>query len=217
MNGRGSSSGDPAVALVASAQSLARLGNEGTSGNVSARCHEGFLITPSGTPYEQLSADMIVTIENGGRVLGDGRPSSEWRFHHDIYAAQPDVMAVVHTHPTYATALACLGEGLPAFHYEVAFAGGNSVRCADYATFGTQRLSDNVLSALEGRSACLMANHGMLCTGPDLPSALGLTAKLEQLCQVYLQCLAVRPPLILSDEEMDVVLAKFKDYGPRTD
>jgi L-fuculose-phosphate aldolase len=144
--------------------------NRGKSGNVSARWRDGFLVTPSGLAYERTKPADIVFVDAAGTPRGRLAPSSEWRFHHDIYRARPEANAVVHTHSSFATTLACLGREIPAFHYMVAVAGGNSIRCAPYATFGTQQLSDNALAALDGRKACLLANHGMICLGDGLPS-----------------------------------------------
>ena len=202
--------------LVATARSMNDSGlNRGTSGNLSLRDGAGMLITPSGVPYEALDPESIVWVDAEGRP-GEGlRPSSEWRFHHDIYRARPEAGAILHAHPVHCTALACLNRPLPAFHYMVAVAGGRDIRCAPYATFGTQALSDNVLQALDGRRACIMANHGLLCFASTLPQALDLALEIEHLAQTYLATLAVGEPVILDDQEMDRVLLKFADYGPR--
>jgi L-fuculose-phosphate aldolase len=146
-------------------------------------------------------------------VTGPRKPSSEWRMHRDVYRARPAAQAILHAHPVHCAALACLRRPLPAFHYMVAVAGGRDIRCAPYATFGTQDLSDHVLAALEDRRACLMANHGLLCLGSDLRSALALAVEIEALARTYLQCLAVGEPVVLEDAEMERVLEKFKDYG----
>jgi L-fuculose-phosphate aldolase len=204
--------------LITVAREMNRSGlNRGTSGNLSIRSGEGMLITPSGLPYEQLEATDIVYVEDRGeaqpRIDGDGKPSSEWRIHRDVYRARPDALAILHAHPVHSTALACLRKPLPAFHYMVAVAGGRDIRCAEYATFGSQALSDNVLEALNGRRACLMANHGILALASDLAGALSLAQEVEQLARSYLQCLAVGDPVILDDAEMDRVLEKFKSYG----
>lgn len=187
--------------------------NQGTSGNVSARWGEGLLITPSGVPYERLEPDSIVFMDMEGTPRGDLLPSSEWRFHRDILAARPDVGAVVHTHSAFATTLACLGRGIPAFHYMVAAAGGLDIRCAPYATFGTQALSDHALAALDGRAACLLANHGQIATGPNLEKALGLAVEVESLAGMYWRAMQIGEPVLLDAEEMAVVLEKFKSYG----
>ncbi len=187
--------------------------NQGTSGNVSARWGEGLLITPSGVPYERLEPDSIVFMDMEGTPRGGLLPSSEWRFHRDILAARPDVGAVVHTHSAFATTLACLGRGIPAFHYMVAAAGGLDIRCAPYATFGTQALSDHALAALDGRAACLLANHGQIATGPNLEKALALAVEVESLAGMYWRALQIGEPVLLDAEEMAVVLEKFKSYG----
>jgi len=193
--------------------------NRGTSGNLSVRCGDGMRITPSGIAYEELGPEDIVHVGPivDSRPVFDGtrKPSSEWRIHRDVYLARPDVQAILHAHPVHATSLACLRRPLPAFHYMVAVAGGRDIRCAGYATFGSQALSDRVLEALENRRACLMANHGILVTARDPASALALAQEIEQLAQSYLECLAVGEPVVLDDAEMDRVLEKFKTYGSR--
>jgi len=187
--------------------------NQGTSGNLSVRMDGGFLITPSGMDYAELAPEDIVAMNLKGEWGGSIKPSSEWRFHRDIYRHRADARAILHAHPVFCATLACLGRPIPAFHYMVAVAGGRDIRCAAYATFGTQELSDQVLSALTDRKACLMANHGLVCLEQDLPRALALAIEIEQLAQVYQQCLALGEPVILGDEEMETVLEKFKDYG----
>jgi L-fuculose-phosphate aldolase len=202
--------------LVATARAMNESGlNLGTSGNLSLRAGDGMLITPSGVPYPELGPGDVVFVDTEGRSEGGLRPSSEWRFHLDIYRARPEAAAIVHEHPVHCTALACLNRPLPAFHYMVAVAGGRDIRCAPYATFGTQELSDHVLAALDGRRACLMANHGLLCFSSSLARALDLALQIEHLAESYLACLAVAEPVVLDDEEMDRVLLKFEDYGPR--
>jgi len=190
--------------------------NQGTSGNVSVRSQSGFLITPSGLDMAALTAADMVVLDMNGEVLGAGRPSSEWRFHRDIYAAFPAAEAVVHAHSPFAVALACLRRDIPSFHYMVAMAGGMDIRCAAYATFGTQALSDAVLRALQDRRACLMANHGLVAWGRSLPAALALAREVEALCSQYLRACQVGEPVLLSAEEMQEVLEKFKDYGNQT-
>lgn len=189
--------------------------NRGTSGNLSLRDGDGMLVTPSGVPYDDLGPGDIVRVDRDGVSEGKLRPSSEWRFHHDIYRARPEAGAILHAHPAHCTALACLRRPLPAFHYMVAVAGGRDIRCAPYATFGSQALSDHVLAALEGRRACLMANHGLVCFAGDPPAALDLALEIEHLAQSYLACLAAGEPVVLDDAEMERVLLKFADYGPR--
>lgn len=187
--------------------------NLGTSGNLSLRHGAGMLITPAAQPYQGMCAEDIVAVDADGGAQGRHPPSSEWRFHLEIYRRQPQAGAVVHTHSTHATALACLGRGIPAFHYEVALAGGRDIRCAGYATFGTEALSINVAAALEGRRACLIAHHGQVCHGPDLPAALALAQKVEQLAQMYLLCLQVGEPATLDEAEMARVAAQYGRYG----
>jgi L-fuculose-phosphate aldolase len=204
--------------LIVTAREMNRSGlNRGTSGNLSVRSGEGMLITPSGLPYDTLGEDDIVYLEDGGdeqpNSAGQRKPSSEWRIHRDVYRARPDAQAILHAHPAYSMALACLRRPLPAFHYMVAVAGGRDIRCAEYATFGSQALSDHVLQALENRRACLMANHGIIALAGDLAGALSLALEIEQLACSYLQCLAAGEPVLLDDAEMDRVLEKFKTYG----
>ncbi|MCP5278344.1 MAG: class II aldolase/adducin family protein [Thiobacillus sp.] len=187
--------------------------NQGTSGNVSAHSQDGFVITPSGRDMTYLEARDMVMLDMDGQAPEGQKPSSEWRFHRDIYAAFPDARAVVHAHSPFAVALACLRRDIPPFHYMVAMAGGTDIRCAPYATFGTQALSDAVIAALEGRRACLMANHGLVAWGKSLDSALALAMEVEALCGQYLRCLQVSAPVLLTAEEMAEVLEKFKGYG----
>jgi L-fuculose-phosphate aldolase len=193
--------------------------NRGRSGNVSARTGDGFLVTPSGLLYEETTPEDIAAVTLGGQASGPRQPSTEWRFHRDIYAARHDVGAIVHTHSTFATTLACLGRDIPPFHYMVAVAGGKDIRCAGYATFGTQALSDHALVALEARSACLLANHGMIAVGASLAAALALAIEVEALAEQYWRSLQIGTPNLLSDSEMDTVLEKFRTYGahPRCD
>ena len=187
--------------------------NHGTSGNVGARCGTGFLVTPTGLPAEEMTPADMVLMDFDGNWQGAHRPSSEWRFHCDILAARQEVHAIIHTHSTFATTLACLGKDIPAFHYMIAAAGGNSIRCSPYATFGTQQLSDYALQALEGRKACLLGNHGLIVAGQTLKKTLALTVEVESLCEQYWRTLQVGGANILPDEEMAVVLEKFRNYG----
>ncbi len=192
--------------------------NQGTSGNASVRHGDGMLITPSGMPYEAMeAADVVfVRLSDGEYEARDGlKPSSEWRFHRDILAARADLSAVVHTHGRAVTTLACLHQDIPAFHYMVAVAGGDTIRCAPYALFGTQELSDNALKALEGRKACLLANHGMIACDVSLEKALALAVEVETLADTYWRCLQVTRPAILNGAQMAAVLEKFKTYGKR--
>jgi L-fuculose-phosphate aldolase len=189
--------------------------NQGTSGNMSLRLEAGFLVTPSGVPYDDLEESDLVSVGLDGTVAPKQlRPSSEWRFHRDIYATRTEAAAIVHAHPLYATSLACLRRSIPAFHYMVAAAGGDSIRCAEYATFGTAELSQNALAALEDRRACLLANHGIIAFGETLPKAMALALEVENLAAQYCQVLQLGEPLLLDSEEMARVLAKFADYGP---
>jgi L-fuculose-phosphate aldolase len=187
--------------------------NQGASGNVSARSQDGFIITPSGRDMAGLGALDMVPMDGEGRPPEGLKPSSEWRFHRDIYAAFPAARAVVHAHSPFAVALACLRRDIPAFHYMVALAGGTDIRCAGYATFGTQALSDGVIAALQGRRACLMANHGLVAWGSNPERALALAMEVEALCGQYLRCLQVGEPVLLTDAEMAEVLERFRDYG----
>lgn len=200
--------------MVQTAHTLVNLGlNRGTSGNISVRQPDSFLLTPSGLPVEAMSPEAMVAMDFSGAVPGGGVPSSEWRFHRDILAARAEIGAVVHTHSRYATALACLQRDIPAFHYMIAVAGGDSIRCAPYALFGTQELSDLALQALEQRKACLLGNHGMIALGVDLADALALAVEVESLCQQYCSALQLGQPKLLSAQQMDAVLEKFKGYG----
>jgi L-fuculose-phosphate aldolase len=200
--------------IIVTALKMNSLGiNRGKSGNVSARWKDGFLVTPSGLPYEATKPADIVSIDANATPRGKRAPSSEWRFHFDIYRRKPEVHAVVHTHSSFATTLACVGSAVPAFHYMVAVAGGNSIRCAPYATFGTQALSDHALAALENRRACLLANHGMIATGANLDATLALAVEVEALCEQYWRALQIGKPNLLSEDEMALVVEKFKTYG----
>jgi L-fuculose-phosphate aldolase len=198
---------DTAIAMNASGL------NQGTSGNLSVRCDEGFLITPSGMDYAGLETDDIVSMDLDGKPRGTRKPSSEWRFHAAIYRHRPEANAILHAHPVHCSALACLDKGIPAFHYMVAAAGGKDIRCADYATFGTPELSDNVIRALEGRKACLMAHHGLTCFEKDLARVLALAIEVENLANVYCRILAIGDARVLPDDEMERVLDKFRSYG----
>jgi L-fuculose-phosphate aldolase len=205
-------------AVIATALAMNAHGiNRGKSGNVSARFadtgFDGFLITPTGLTYADTTPDDIVAMTHDGEARGTRVPSSEWRFHRDIYRVRPEVHAVVHTHAPFATTLACLHRDIPAFHYMVAVAGGNNIRCAPYATFGTQALSDHAVAALEDRSACLLANHGMIAIGASLGAALALAVEIEALAEMYWRTLQRGKPHLLSDAEMEVVLDKFRNYG----
>jgi L-fuculose-phosphate aldolase len=200
--------------LLNSTLALQALGlNQGTSGNASVRHGEGYLITPSGMPINEMSANSMVEMNMHGEAIGAGKPSSEWRFHRDIYQARPEVGAVIHTHSMFATTLATLRLEIPAFHYMIAVVGGDTIRCSDYALFGTQRLSDSAIEALKDRRACLLANHGMIAVGKTLQQALDVALEVETLCEQYWRALQIGKPSILSAEEMRAVFDQFKDYG----
>jgi len=189
----------------------------GTSGNLSARNDRGFMITPSGVPYQQLEPEMLVELGPAGEVItGDLLPSSEWRFHKDIYLSHKQTGAIVHVHSPFATAIACTRQSIPAFHYVVAIAGGDSIPCAEYATFGSGDLSSHAVKALEDRRACLLANHGMIALGKDIASAFALALVVEDLARQYYYSLQIGEPVILDKEEMHTILEKFKTYGKQT-
>lgn len=202
--------------IVAVAQAIDRAGFcPSKSGNVSARLGEGLLVTPSGLPYARTTPDDLIHLALDGAVLaGRGKPSSEWPFHTAIYKARPDAQAIVHTHSPRATALASTRRGIPAFHYMIALCGGADVRCADYATFGTPELAANAVKGLEGRKAVLLANHGVIALGGSLAGAHQIVAEVENLAGQYLDILASGlEPVILDEEEMARVCAKFAGYG----
>lgn len=200
--------------IISSSISMNAMGiNRGTSGNVSARYCKGFLITPTGLSYDKTKPKDIVYIDEKGLPHGDNAPSSEWRFHHDIYQNRLDVSGIVHTHSSFATSLSCLRISIPAFHYMVALCGGDDIKCAPYATFGTQKLSNYALRALKERKACLLANHGMICTGQTVNDALNLAVEVEALSEQYWRALQIGKPEILSTKEMRIILKKFQTYG----
>ena len=200
--------------MVAGSRALSAQGlNRGSSGNISVRLATSFLVTPSGVPAEELVPEAMVEMDFSGSVLGVGRPSSEWRFHRDILLVRGEVNAVVHTHSRYATTLACLRREIPAFHYMIAVAGGDTIRCAPFALFGTQELSDLALQALHQRKACLLGNHGLIALGSDLGAALALAIEVEELCAQYWSALQIGEPTILNGGQMREVLEKFKGYG----
>ena len=200
--------------LLSIAQKLIETGlNKGTAGNVSVRCEGGFLITPSGMAIQDMSAASMVQMQFDGNYEQGKIPSSEWRFHRDILASRADINAVVHTHSMFATTLACLHKDIPPFHYMIAAVGGDTIRCAPYALFGSQALSDNALAALIDRKACLLANHGMIALGRDLDDALAVTVEVENLCEQYWRALQLGEPHILSEAEMHEVFQQFKGYG----
>ena len=187
------------------------------SGNISARAKEkgvdGFYITPSGRKYSSLKTKDIVFVSlKGVYDKKKGKPSSEWKFHQDIYINKPDAIAIVHAHSPYATAVSAHGKNIPAFHYMVALAGGNDIKCADYATFGTKQLSKNIIQALNERKGCLMSNHGQVAFGKNLDQAFELAEEIENICHQYINTIKLGNPKILSFEEMNKILEKTKNY-----
>lgn len=209
------------VEVASVAARLERLGlTTGTSGNVSVRArdatYDGMLITPSAVPYAALGPHDVVRMGLEGVVHSapTGRlPSTEWRMHAGIFRRRDDVEAIVHAHPPWATALSCLRRDIPAFHYMVAVAGGATIRCADYATFGTEELAEAAVEALGARRACLLANHGIVACGASVEAALDLALEVEALAGQYLRAAAVGEPVLLSAEEMERVLERFASYG----
>jgi L-fuculose-phosphate aldolase len=201
--------------LVAVAQALDTAGlMPNKSGNVSCRCEDGFLITPAGVPYVELEPGRLAHVGwDAEPARSPVRPSSEWRMHRAVYLARPEVAAIVHTHSPRATALACAGRGIPAFHYMIALAGGE-IRCMPYATFGTDELAANAVAGLEGRRAALLANHGVIAAGPTLAVARAVALEVENLADQYLALLAAGiAPVVLTPDELQRVLEKFVDYG----
>ncbi|MGH6919171.1 MAG: class II aldolase/adducin family protein [Geminicoccaceae bacterium] len=207
------------TAIIAACKHMNAIGiNQGTSGNISARLGDRMLITPSGVPYQDMAAEDLAAMPiEGDYGSWDGplAPSTEWRFHLDITRARPEVGAIVHAHSTFATALAIARKEIPACHYMIAAAGGPTIRCARYATYGTKELSENALRALEDRNACLLANHGMIATGPNLDKAMWLAVEIETIARQYVVSLSVGGPVLLSDAEIAKVKEGFKSYGPR--
>ncbi|MDZ4200986.1 MAG: class II aldolase/adducin family protein [Gallionella sp.] len=204
------------VELVRIARRLDAQGlNRGSSGNLSARCRDGMLITPSGMGADDLTAEDVVFVDEAGQPWGKRQPSSEWLFHRDIYAQRAEFGAVIHTHSVAATALACMRKDIPPLHYIIAMAGGDSIRCAGYATFGTQALSDAVLVALRERRACLLANHGMIAAGVDMAEAFKLAVEVEMLAELYLRTLQAGESVLLTAEEFRQAQQQFADlrYG----
>ena len=185
----------------------------GTAGNISARTAKGFLITPTGVPSEEIRPRDMVEVDMKGRHKGRLLPSSEWHFHRAIYRERADVKAIVHTHSTFGTVVSCLRRDIPGFHYMVAKAGGPAIRCARYATYGTEALARNAVAALKDRRACLLANHGLIAVGSDLGAARRLAEEVEALCEQYWAVLAVARPILLPKSEMTRVVAKFRTYG----
>ncbi len=189
--------------------------NQGTSGNLSVRMEEGFLITPTSLPYDDMQPHDLIHMQFDGSYVGPHRPSSEWRFHRDILKARSDINVVLHCHSIYATTLAIHYKTIPSFHYMTAVAGGSTIRCAKYGTFGTQALSDNALEALDGRLACLLGQHGQISLGTTMANALWLAGEVETLSRMYVQALTLGEPPILDDAEMRRVIEQMKrmSYG----
>lgn len=200
--------------LLGTMQKLLQCGlNRGTSGNASLRVKNGLLLTPTGMDVEDMIASDMVFMTEDGEYEGDRKPTSEWMFHLDILKQRPEIGAVIHTHSMFATTLACLRKDVPPFHYMIAVSGGDSIRCAPYALFGTEALSKSALQALEDRRACLLANHGMIALGENIKQAFDVAVEVEALCEQYLRALQVGDPVILSEQEMREVFAQFKGYS----
>ena len=189
--------------------------NHGATGNCSIRKEEGFLISPSGISNDSLKSEHIVLMKMDGTLVNPKKlqPSSEWRFHRDIFTSRKDVNAVVHTHSVYASALSVLGAAIPQFHYMIAVSGGKEIPCARYAMFGTQELSDNILKSLGKQKACLISNHGVITVGTDLKEAVDIAEEVEHLSKMYVIANMPRKSDLLSDKEMDDVLKRFQSYG----
>ena len=205
---------DPRSDLIATALAMGANGlNRGTAGNVSVRAGDGFHITPTGMPYASLTADDIPLMALDGTHRGQRKPSSEWRFHRDLYASRPEVGAVLHAHSPFAVSLACLRRDIPPFHYMIARFGGDTIRCADYAIFGSPELSTAAMNAMQDRKGCLLANHGLLVAGRDLAEALALAIELEELCEQYWRACQLGQPVLLTPDEMRAVREKFAGYG----
>jgi L-fuculose-phosphate aldolase len=208
---------DLAAKVLATARAMNTVGiNRGAAGNVSARDGDGFIITPTGMAYDECVPADMVKVSLDGMAQGCRKPSSEWRFHRDIYVARSEAGAILHAHSPFATALACQSIEMPPFHYMIARFGGATIRCAGYATFGTQALSDAMLAALQDRRACLMAHHGMVVFGADLKETLALAVEFESLSEQYWRVLQLGAPKLLPADEMARVLEKFKDYGKQS-
>ncbi len=203
--------------IVDSCLDLSRLGlNKGTAGNISVRCGDGFLISPTGIAYDKMKPEHIVAMNWDATFAGDVLPSSEWRFHRDILRARPDLNAIVHTHSTKATAVAILGKDIPAIHYVIAAAGGASIRCAPYELFGSQALADRAVAAMDGRRACLLAHHGVIAAHGSIARALALAVTVEELAEQYLLCLPLGEPPVLDETQIAAALERFKSYGQQS-
>ena len=199
--------------IIETARAMNALGiNQGTSGNLSARIDGGFLVTPSGIDYEACAPDDIIRMTMDGTPDGPHKPSSEWRMHRDLLAARPEVQAVLHAHPTFSTVLACMRRAIPPFHSMVAIAGGKDIPCSAYANFGTEELSTAMIEAMQGRTACLLANHGMIAVAGNLKGVLTRASEVETLARQYCLTLQIGEPVLLTDAEMDEALEKIKIY-----
>jgi L-fuculose-phosphate aldolase len=202
--------------LLDTSRRLVELGlNRGSSGNASVRFGGGMLITPSALPVVEMMPEDMVHMDFAGQILQGGKPSSEWRFHRDILVTRPETGAIIHTHSIYATTIACLRKDVPAVHYHIAIAGGDTIRCTPYSLFGEQDLSDHALEALRDRKACLLGNHGMIALGADLADALAVTVEVEFLCEIYSRTLQAGEPQILTAQQMHEVKQKFVEYKKR--
>jgi L-fuculose-phosphate aldolase len=205
------------AAIIAQCRAMHAFGlDQGTSGNISARIGEAMLITPSAIPYRDMRPEMLALMPLGGEYgawSGRYKPSTEWRFHLDIMRARPEIGAIVHSHPTYATALSMLHKPIAAAHYMIAVFGGPSVRCTAYAPYGTKELADLAVAGLEGRSGVLLGNHGAITTGASLSEAMWRTGELETLAKMYYLALAAGRPIALSDDEIMRIVERFKSYG----
>lgn len=205
---------DKRLAIIGACRRMNALGiNQGTSGNISVRHVDGLLVTPTSVPYDAMTPDQIVFMTMDGSHAPDQKPSSEWRIHLDILKARPEINAVVHAHPTYCTILAIMGLEIPPVHYMIAAAGGDSIRCAPYATFGTTELSEHAVRALEGRLACLLDHHGMIAIGNSLDKAMWLAVEVETLARQYHGCLQIGEPSLLSSAEIERVRQRMSGYG----
>jgi L-fuculose-phosphate aldolase len=201
-------------ALSAAYRQLGTLGlTSGTAGNVSARFEEGMIISPAGASASKIAPEHFVKTALDGVTLGEGVKSSEWSMHAEIYKRKPEAQAVVHAHPDACVALSCHRKPIPSFHYMIAAFGGNDVPCSRYATFGSIELAHAAVDALEKRSACLLANHGMICFSSSLDSAIANALKLETLARQYLLSLQAGAPVLLSNAEMEIVRQKYVSYG----
>ena len=203
--------------LINTALQLQKMGlNHGATGNCSCRDGDTYLITPSGVSNLNLSEDSVVRMDFSGNIIdsiSNLKPSSEWRFHQDIMTQRKEVGAIVHTHSIFASTVSLFGKELPPFHYMIAVAGGSSIRCASYAMFGTQELSDNIIEALRDRNACLIANHGLIAIGDNLTEALNIAEEVEHLCHLFIEAKKIGEPNLLSEKQMSDVIKRFKTYS----